>query len=141
MQFLSPLVMKYRLLWNKKNNLLFYLTETSSIESSLFLNEVWNKILFASEWLEVCGQRNIILPPLFRLGTWEVGVPDGSAHKESTWNAGDLGSIPGLGRSPGEGNSYTLQNSGLENVQSGLYSPWVPKKSDTSKWLLHSHKR
>ena len=38
-----------------------------------------------------------------------------SAGKESACNAGDLGSIPGLGRSPGEGNSYPLQYSGLEN--------------------------
>ena len=35
--------------------------------------------------------------------------------KESTCNAGDLGLIPGLGRSPGEGNDYPLQYSGLEN--------------------------
>ena len=39
----------------------------------------------------------------------------GSAGKESTCNAGDLGSIPGLGRSPGEGKGYPLQYSGLEN--------------------------
>ena len=39
----------------------------------------------------------------------------GLAGKEPTCNAGDLGSIPGLGRSPGEGNSYPLQNSGVEN--------------------------
>ena len=39
----------------------------------------------------------------------------GSAGKESVCNVGDLGSVPGLGRSPGEGNSYTLQYSGLEN--------------------------
>ena len=39
----------------------------------------------------------------------------GSAGKESACNAGDLGSIPGLGRSPGEGNGYPLQYSGLEN--------------------------
>ena len=37
------------------------------------------------------------------------------AGKESTCNAGDLGSIPGLGRSPGEGKGYPLQFSGLEN--------------------------
>ena len=37
------------------------------------------------------------------------------AGKESTCNAGDLGSVTGLGRSPGEGNSYPLQYSGLEN--------------------------
>ena len=41
--------------------------------------------------------------------------PCGSAGKESACNAGDLDSIPGLGRSPGEGNSYPLQYSGLEN--------------------------
>ena len=38
-----------------------------------------------------------------------------AAGKESACNVGDLGSIPGLGRSPGEGNSYPLQDSGLEN--------------------------
>jgi len=44
-----------------------------------------------------------------------LGFPGGSAGKESTCNAGDLGSIPGLGRYPGEGNSYPLQYSDLEN--------------------------
>ena len=37
-----------------------------------------------------------------------MNFPGGSAGKESAWNAEDLGSIPGLGRSPGEGNSYSL---------------------------------
>ena len=41
-----------------------------------------------------------------------MGFPCGSAGKESTCNAGDIGSIPGLGRSPGEGKSYPLQYSG-----------------------------
>ena len=41
--------------------------------------------------------------------------PGGSDGKESACNVGDLGSIPGLGRSPGEGNGYPLQYSGLEN--------------------------
>ena len=44
-----------------------------------------------------------------------MGFPCGSAGKESACNAGDLGLIPGLGRSPGEGNGYPLQYSGLEN--------------------------
>ena len=43
------------------------------------------------------------------------GFPYGSAGKESARNSGDLGSIPGLGRSPGEGKGYPLQYSGLEN--------------------------
>ena len=42
------------------------------------------------------------------------GFPGGSAGKESARNAGDLGSLPGLGRSPGEGNGYPLQHCGLE---------------------------
>ena len=44
-----------------------------------------------------------------------MGFPRGSAGKESTCNAGDLSSIPGLGRSPGEGNGYPLQYCGLKN--------------------------
>jgi len=44
-----------------------------------------------------------------------MGFPGGSADKESTYNTGHLGSIPGLGRSPGEGKGYPLQYSGLEN--------------------------
>ena len=44
-----------------------------------------------------------------------MGFPGASDGKESTCNEGDMGSIPGLGRSPGEGNGYPLQYSGLEN--------------------------
>ena len=44
-----------------------------------------------------------------------MGFPGGSDGKESMCNAGDLGSIPGLGRFPGEGNGYPLQYSDLEN--------------------------
>ena len=45
----------------------------------------------------------------------DMGFPDGSVGKESACNAGDLGSILGLGRSSGEGKGYPLQYSGLEN--------------------------
>ena len=44
-----------------------------------------------------------------------LGFPGGSDGKESACNVGDLGSIPRLGRSPGEGKGYPLQYSGLEN--------------------------
>ena len=44
-----------------------------------------------------------------------LGFPHGLAGKESAYNVGDLGSIPALGRSPGEGKGYPLQYSGLEN--------------------------
>ena len=46
----------------------------------------------------------------------EGGFPSGSESKESACNAEDLGLIPGLGRSPGEGNGNTLQYSCLENL-------------------------
>ena len=44
-----------------------------------------------------------------------LGFHGGLAGKESAYNAGDLGSIPGLGRFSGEGNSYPIQYYGLEN--------------------------
>ena len=44
-----------------------------------------------------------------------LGFPSGSAGKESACNAGDLGSIPEVGRAPGEGKGYPFQYSGLEN--------------------------
>ena len=44
-----------------------------------------------------------------------LGFPGGSDGKDSACSVGDLGSVPGLGRSPGEGNGNPLQYSGLEN--------------------------
>ena len=48
-----------------------------------------------------------------------LGFPGGSEIKVSACNAGDLGSIPGSGRSPGEGNGNPLQYSCLENLMDG----------------------
>ena len=48
-----------------------------------------------------------------------MGFPGGSEGKASVCNAGDLGSIPGLGRSPGEGSGSPLQYSCLENPMDG----------------------
>ena len=67
-----------------------------------------------------------------------MGFLCGSASKEATCSTGDLGLIPGLRRSPGEGKSYPLQYSGLEN---SMDSPWGRKESDTTERLslsLHS---
>ena len=50
-----------------------------------------------------------------------LGFPCGSAGKQSAYNVGDLASIPGLGRSPGEGKGYPLY-SGLENPMDGSQS-------------------
>ena len=68
------------------------------------------------------GQRRLDLTHLFPMGHHTSallrlfpGFPCGSDGKESVCNVGDLGSIPGLGRSPEEGKGYPLQYSGLEN--------------------------
>ena len=58
---------------------------------------------------KICWRTDRLPTPVF------LGFPCGSADKESACNVGDLGSIPGLGRSPGERKGYPLQNSGLEN--------------------------
>ena len=50
---------------------------------------------------------------------FKMGFPGGSEVKASAHNAGDLGSIPGSGRSPGEGNGTPLQFSCLENPMDG----------------------
>ena len=55
-----------------------------------------------------------------------LGFPGGSAGKESACNVGDLGLIPVLERSPGEGKGYPLQYSGLEDPMD-CKSPWVAK--------------
>ena len=66
-----------------------------------------------------------------------MGFPDVSDGKESACNVGDLGSIPGSRRSPGEGNEYPLQYSYLGNPhgQRSLagYNPWGHKESDMTE--------
>ena len=53
------------------------------------------------------------------LGIININFPGGSDGKASAYNAGNPGSIPGLGRSPGEGNGNPLQYSCLENPMDG----------------------
>ena len=55
----------------------------------------------------------------YELYTLIIFFPGGSEVKVSAWNPGDPGSIPGLGRSPGEGNGNPLQYSCLENTMEG----------------------
>ena len=68
-----------------------------------------------------------------------MGFPGGSDGKESAFNAGDPGLIPGLGRSPGEGNGNPLQNSCLGSSMEGSlagYRPWGCKESDMTERLI-----
>ena len=64
----------------------------------------------------------------YQTSLFYLGFPGGSEVIASAWNAGDLGSIPGLGRSPGEGNGKSLVG----------YSPWGPKELDTTE-RFHFH--
>ena len=65
--------------------------------------------------------------------------PDSSVGKESACNVGDLGSISGLGRSPGEGKGYPLQYSGLENPM-GCIDQGVSELDKTKQFTyIHTH--
>ena len=74
-------------------------------------------------------QKCILLSPYCVLG-----LPGGSVGKESACSAGDLGPIPGLGRSPAEGNGYPLQDSGLEKAMDCIVHG-ATTESDTTESL------
>ena len=73
----------------------------------------------------------------------KLGFSGGSDSKESSYNAGDLGLIPGLGRFPGGGHGYPLQYSWLDNHHGqrclASYSPCGHKESDTTEPLSIEH--
>ena len=62
---------------------------------------------------------SILITIILKTLLGKLHFPDGSDGKASAYNAGDLGSIPGLGRSPREGNGNPLQYSCLENPMDG----------------------
>ena len=66
-----------------------------------------------------------------------LGFPYGSAGKESACNVGDLGSIPGLGRSPGKGKGYPLQFSGLENFMGCIVHGVTESRTRLSDFHFH----
>ena len=88
---------------------------------------------FAAEGRSLRGTLSFVGTPS------DKGFNGASDGKESTCNLGDLGSIPGLGRSPREGNGYPLQYSCLENPRGqrslACYRPWGQKESDTTERL------
>ena len=89
--------------------LFIFWMDSFAVQSSLIAQLVKNlpaiqEILFQFLGWEDTLEKGIWLPtPVF------LGFPCDSAGKESACNAGDLGSIPGFGRSPGEGKGYPLQ--------------------------------
>ena len=87
---------------SKTLTLKYYLPSFKSSVSTFSL-WIFNELIASS----ICPSSELFL--IYR------GFSGCSAGKESSCNAGDLGSIPGLGRSPGERNGYPLQYSGLKN--------------------------
>ena len=70
-----------------------------------------------------------------------MGFPCGSAGKESACNVGDLGSIPELGRPPGEGKGYPLQYSGLEDSMDCTVHGFAKSRTQLSEFhFIHPHK-
>ena len=89
-------------------------------------------------WTEEAGGLQSVGLQRIRHSWRDWGLPCGSDSKESAHSGEDLGSIPGLGRVPGEGNSYPLQYSGLENsMDRGAWWATVhgATESNTTEWL------
>ena len=84
--------------------------------------------------MQLCGSLSIFWHCL------SLGFLCGSAAKESTCNVGDLGLIPGLGRSPGERKGYQLQYSGLENsmdyIVHGVTESGMTERLSVSLWFI-----
>ena len=80
------------------------------------MRETWVQSLGQENLLEkgMATHSSILAPPPKKKGFKEMGFPGASEGKASAWNVGDPGSIPELGRSPGEGNGNPLQYSCLE---------------------------
>ena len=105
--------------------------------------EYWSRLPFPSADITMIPEQIDritlkLVTNVFILGICiSLGFPCGSAGKESTCNVGDLGLIPGLGRSPREGKGYPLQYSCQEISMDWLYSPYGVAKSQT--WLSNFH--
>ena len=85
-------------------------------------------------WLGMIHWRRDRLPtPVF------LGSPCGSSSEEPSHSAGDLGLIPGLGRSPGEGKSYPLQYSGLENSMDSIVHRVAKSQTGLNDFHFHFH--
>ena len=100
--------------------------------------EDWMLVLVISRFSLRQGPKTTVLKVAYFCKieiSYKHSFPGGSDSKEPACNAGDLGSIPGSGRSPGGGNGNPLQYSCPENSMDGGYSPWGHKESDTTEQL------
>ena len=104
------------------------------VESLNFQSVCGHKFPYCLSWASVTCNQGTDLSSILALPSANsmisgknLGFPNSSVGKESDCNSGDPGLIPESGRSAGEGNSYPLQYSGLENSTD---SPWGCKESD-----------
>ena len=103
--------------------------------------EIWGKYKEETNHLQLDNPRDELKTKrtLTESLPWVRGFPGGSEDKESACDVGDPGSIPGLGRSSGEGNGNPLQYSCLKNPQGQRslvgYSPQGGKELDTTERL------
>ena len=79
---------------------------------------------------------HLVLLPYVQL-ILTIGFPGDSAGKESACNTGDLGSIPRLGKSPGEENGYPLQYSGLENSMDCIVQGVTKSQTQLNRFHFH----
>ena len=112
---------------------------------TIFANIIWWILWFQN--LIIYIQRNLSALSHFNnhvkgMPDLEKGFPCRSAGEESACNAGDLGSIPALGRSPGEGKGYPLQYSGLENsmdcIVHGIAKSWTRLSNFHFHWYIYT---
>ena len=106
---------------------------SESIKASLVAQLVKNRLqcrrLWFNSWVrKIPWRRDRLSTSVF------LGFPCGSAGKESSRNAGVLGSIPGLGRSPGDEKRLPTPVFWPGKIH-GVYSPWGHKEFDMTEWL------
>ena len=125
--------------WRRKWQLTPVFKDAYSMDMNL--SKLWERVEDRGAWHEAVHR---MAKSRTQLSNWTtkwntlsilLDFPCGSAGKESICNAGDLGPIPGLGRSPGEGKGYPLQYSGLDNsvdcIVHGIAKSWT--------WLSNFH--
>ena len=122
----------------------FWIIIMKSPSLSLVTFSSWNPLyLILVEPLQPSLCLTVCMVYFFHPVTFNLGFPGASAGKESTYNAGDLGLIPGLGRSPGEGKGYPLQYSGLENsmdcIVHRVTKSWIQPSNFHFPFTLEDH--
>ena len=129
---------------------------TFSLSSYTFIKRLFSSSSLSAIRVVICISEVIDISPgnldsslcFFQLSVFHdvlciyiKGFPCGSAGKESACNAEDLGLIPGLGRSPGEGKGYPLHYSGLENsmdsIVHGVTKSWTELSAFHFHFTLH----